>query len=146
MGPVYHGQPGALPVAGTTLKRCTLPGRRQAGAHWEREAESFLRSRGLNLLHRNFRCRFGEIDLVMEDDATIVFVEVKYRKNNRHGSGAHAVTVQKQGRISRTAAWYLARHPHRAEQNCRFDVVSIDPGKETHGIQWIRNAFYSTTG
>jgi putative endonuclease len=80
----------------------------------------------------------------MEDGDTVVFVEVKYRENRQHGSGADAVTVQKQGRISRTAAWYLARHPHRSEQNCRFDVVSIDPGNR--GIQWIRNAFYSTTG
>jgi putative endonuclease len=133
-------------VAGATLKRHALPDRRQAGKHWERSAESFLRARGLNVLHRNFHCRFGEIDLVMEDGATVVFVEVKYRESNRHGSGAHAVTVQKQGRISRTAAWYLARHPHRAEQNCRFDVVSIDPAKDNQGIHWIRNAFYSTTG
>lgn len=120
--------------------------RRKAGARWERAAESFLNSRGLNLLHRNFHCRFGEIDLVMEDGDAVVFVEVKYRESNRHGSGADAVTARKQGRISRTAAWYLARHPHRAEQNCRFDVVSIDPGKGKRGIHWIRNAFYSTTG
>lgn len=133
-------------MAGATLKGRARPDRRQTGAHWERTAESFLLSNGLNLLHRNFFCRFGEIDLIMEDRSTIVFVEVKYRRSGLHGSGANAVTEQKQGRISRTAAWYLARHPHRADQDCRFDVVSIDPGQEERGIQWIRNAFYTTTG
>lgn len=133
-------------MAGPTLSRSRQADRRKAGAHWERSAETFLNSRGLNLLHRNFHCRFGEIDLVMEDGETVVFVEVKYRESSQHGSGADAVTTRKQDRISRTASWYLARHPHRAEQNCRFDVVSIDPGKGNRGIQWIRNAFYSTTG
>jgi len=117
---------------------------RQSGARWEKTAESFLLDRGLKLLQRNFSSRFGEIDLIMEDNETVVFVEVKYRKCNQHGSGAEAVTFHKQGRISRTAAWYLALNPHRAEQFCRFDVISIDPQKKDQGINWIENAFYST--
>ena len=117
---------------------------RQSGAQWEKTAESFLRRQGLTLLQRNFSSRFGEIDLVMEDQKTVVFVEVKYRKSNQHGSGADAVTFHKQGRISRTAAWYLVKNPHRAEQICRFDVISIDPQKGDQGIDWIENAFYST--
>lgn len=117
-----------------------------AGTHWEKVAESFLRSEGLNLLHRNFSCRFGEIDLVMEDGAVVVFVEVKYRTSNSHGSGAEAVTLQKQQKICRTAAWYLARNPHRAEQPCRFDVISMDTGQGNPGIHWIKNAFYTDTG
>ncbi len=119
---------------------------RQKGAHWEKTAESFLRSNGLKLLQRNFTSRFGEIDLIMEDDKTVVFVEVKYRTNTRHGSGADAVTIQKQGRISRTASWFLVKNPHRAEQFCRFDVVSIDPQQKEYEISWIKGAFYSTTG
>lgn len=82
----------------------------------------------------------------MEDGATIVFVEVKYRKCDHYGGGANAVTNHKQGRISRTAAWFLARHPAKGEQNCRFDVVSIDPGQAEQGIHWIRNAFYTNIG
>ena len=117
---------------------------RQTGAQWEKTAESFLRGQGLKLLQRNFFSRFGEIDLIMEDGKTVVFVEVKYRKSNHHGSGAEAVTFHKQGRISRTAAWYLVKNPHRAEQFCRFDVISIDPQKRDQGINWIKNAFYST--
>jgi putative endonuclease len=121
-------------------------GSRHSGARWEKTAESFLRKHGLKLLQRNFTSRFGEIDLVMEDEDTVVFVEVKYRKSSQHGSGADAVTFHKQGRISRTAAWYLAKNPHRAEQVCRFDVISIDPQKGDQGIDWIENAFYSTIG
>lgn len=82
----------------------------------------------------------------MQDGQVIVFVEVKYRKSNQHGSGADAVTFHKQGRISRTAAWYLAKNPHRAECVCRFDVISINPKQEDKGLNWIRSAFYSTLG
>ncbi|NOR20956.1 MAG: YraN family protein [Xanthomonadales bacterium] len=120
--------------------------RRLAGALWEKTAESFLLGRGLKLLQRNFSSRFGEIDLIMEDGDTVVFVEVKYRKSSKHGSGADAVTFHKQGRISQTAAWYLAKNPQRAEQVCRFDVLSIDSQKKDQGINWIKSAFYSTTG
>ena len=116
----------------------------QSGAQWEKTAESFLCDHGLSLLQRNFSSRFGEIDLIMEDEATVVFIEVKYRNNSRHGSGADAVTPHKQGRISRTAAWYLTKNPGRAEQVCRFDVISIDPQKRDQGIHWIKSAFYST--
>jgi putative endonuclease len=119
---------------------------RKSGTHWEKTAESFLRTQGLKLLYRNFSSRFGEIDLIMQDQQTVVFVEVKYRKSNYHGSGADAVTFHKQGRISRTAAWYLAKNPHRAEQVCRFDVISIDPERGDQGINWIKGAFYSTVG
>ncbi len=123
-----------------------LAGRRQAGSQWEKTAETFLCARGLKPLQRNFTSRFGEIDLIMEDDKTVVFVEVKYRVNKSHGSGADAVTLHKQRRISLTAAWFLAMNPARAEQYCRFDVISIDPGKGDEGITWIKSAFYSTTG
>ena len=117
---------------------------RKWGTHWEKTAESYLRASGLKLLQRNFSCRFGEIDLIMEDEQTIVFVEVKYRKSAQHGSGAEAVTFHKQDKISRTASWYLAKHPHRADQFCRFDVVSIEPETTDQNIHWIKSAFYST--
>jgi putative endonuclease len=121
-------------------------GGRKSGSHWEKTAESYLRSQGLKLLQRNFSSRFGEIDLIMRDGQTVVFIEVKYRKSNRHGSGADAVTFHKQGRISRTAAWYLAKNPHRAESVCRFDVISINPNEKDQDIDWIKSAFYSTIG
>jgi putative endonuclease len=119
---------------------------RQHGQRWERAAESYLCRHGLKLLERNFSSRFGEIDLIMEDTGTVVFVEVRYRKSTLRGSGAETVTLQKQGRLSRTAGWYLAKHPARAEQYCRFDVVSIDSQQSDPCVNWIRNAFYSTIG
>ena len=82
----------------------------------------------------------------MEDEGTLVFVEVKYRKSSDHGSGAEAVTYYKQGKISRTAAWFLATNAQWAEQICRFDVISIDPQKRDQEIDWIKAAFYSTIG
>jgi len=121
-------------------------GSRKSGSFWEKAAETFLLNQGLKLLQRNFSSRFGEIDLIMEDEQTIVFIEVKFRRDNQHGSGADAVTFHKQGRISRTAAWYLANYPHRGEQFCRFDVISINPKQGDSGINWIKAAFYSTIG
>ena len=118
----------------------------RSGEHWEKVAESFLHSNGLKLVQRNFSSRFGEIDLIMEDEKTLVFIEVKYRASNQHGSGSEAVNFHKQNRISRTAGWFLAKYPHKAEQNCRFDVISIDPLKKDQGIHWIKGAFYSTIG
>lgn len=119
---------------------------KRSGQHWEKVAESFLHSNGLKLVQRNFSSRFGEIDLIMEDEKILVFIEVKYRANSQHGSGSEAVTPYKQNRISRTAGWFLAKHPHKAEKNCRFDVISIDPLKKDQGINWIKGAFYSTIG
>jgi putative endonuclease len=119
---------------------------RQSGERWEKTAELYLLDQGLKLLQRNFTSRFGEIDLIMEDRNTIVFVEVKYRKSHQHGSGADAVTFHKQGRISRTANWYLAKNPHRAVQVCRFDVISISSQNGKQCINWISDAFYSTQG
>lgn len=119
---------------------------RERGQQWEKAAESFLIRNGLMLLERNFASRFGEIDLIMEDAGTIVFVEVRYRKSTLRGSGAETVTGQKQGRLSRTAGWYLAKNPAKAEQFCRFDVISIDSQQSEPCVNWIQNAFYSTIG
>lgn len=117
-----------------------------SGRYWERVAESFLRSRGLRLLERNYRCRLGEIDLVMEHATQLVFVEVRYRRSSTHGDGAASVGFYKQQRIVRAASSYLARHPRRSTQACRFDVVSIGGSPDQADIHWIRNAFESTHG
>ena len=145
MGAILIGSAGTIRMVNYPLNHPATGGRK-TGSHWERAAESYLRTQGLKLLQRNFSSRFGEIDLIMRDGQTVVFVEVKYRKSNEHGSGADAVTFHKQERISRTAAWYLVKNPHRAESICRFDVISIDPGENDQGIDWIKNAFYSTFG
>ena len=114
---------------------------RQQGQRWEKAAEAFLHRRGLRTLARNYHCRFGEIDLVMLDDPILVFVEVRYRRRARHGSGADTVTRTKQRRLISAARLYLRGHTAHAQRACRFDVISIGTGTEGTELQWIRAAF-----
>ena len=115
--------------------------KRAAGREWEKATESFLRGHGLKTLKRNYQCRHGEIDLIMEEGDCLVFVEVRYRHRRAFGSGAETVDGRKQSKITRTAALFLSRHPRRAAQPCRFDVISIAEQQGRPRFQWIRNAF-----
>ena len=109
-----------------------LPGRDA-----ERQAEAFLESRGLAAVTRNWRCRFGEIDLVMRDGGTLVFVEVRLRSRGDFGGAAASVTAAKQKKLLAAARQYLAGL--REMPPCRFDVVALSgPGCDP---EWIRNAF-----
>lgn len=109
---------------------------RQIGDRAEQSALDYLQARGMNLLDRNFSCKMGEIDLVMEDQDTLVFVEVRYRNDSTRGSGAESITRSKMRKLMRTAEYYLLTHPERGTDDCRFDVVSMD-----ESIDWIQNAF-----
>jgi len=115
--------------------------RRSQGGQWEKVAESFLHKRGLKTLERNYYSRFGEIDLIMMDRQTLVFAEVRYRRDSAHGSGAESVTFTKQKRITRVAQRYLQQHRHHASLACRFDVISIGNEDGRVLLNWIRNAF-----
>lgn len=106
------------------------------GAEAERQAEIFLQDRNLVLVQRNFRCRFGEIDLIMRDAATIVFVEVRMRTNPSYGGAAESITRSKQLKLIQTAKHYLFSLGH--EPPCRFDAVLVSGRAE---IEWVRNAF-----
>jgi len=114
---------------------------RQKGFKWERAAESFLKQKGLKTLDRNFHMRFGEIDLVMLDGETLVFTEVRYRRNNAFGSGADSVTWTKQRKLISAARRYLQTHAWHCSRPCRFDVVSIDIQDGGPLLNWIQNAF-----
>ncbi|NIP18473.1 MAG: YraN family protein [Xanthomonadales bacterium] len=116
------------------------------GTHWEKSAESFLHRHGLKTVRRNYRCRLGEIDLVMRDGTGLVFVEVRYRGRDSHGSGADTVGHRKCARIARTAALFLGRNPAYAAFHCRFDVISIGKADGRTEFNWIRNAFQSPLG
>jgi putative endonuclease len=109
----------------------------ERGGDMERLAERWLGAQGLTLVARNVRCRHGEIDLVMRDAATLVFVEVRYRQNARFGGAVASVDRPKQARLAAAAAWYLQRHP--TPLPCRFDVLAIASGGAS--IDWIRHAF-----
>jgi len=133
MGPVPPRDAGAL--LWRPLK--AHPG----GSRWEQLAEDHLRNQGLRTLARNFHCRLGELDLVMGDGPTTVFVEVRYRRNTRHGTAAETVTHKKQLKMSRAAGIFLSRRPTLATGPCRFDVVGISGPAEHPTIEWISNAF-----
>ncbi|OJZ17586.1 MAG: YraN family protein [Thiobacillus sp. 65-29] len=106
------------------------------GKSAEARAEAHLAAHGLKPVTRNWRCRFGEIDLVMQDGATLVFVEVRLRRNADYGGAAASVTPAKQKKLLATARLYLAGLANVPP--CRFDVVALDGNTVA---DWIRNAF-----
>lgn len=105
-----------------------------SGQAGEDAALAYLQQHGLVLAERNFRCKSGEIDLILRDGATLVFVEVRRRADTHHGGAAASVTPAKQARLLRAAQFYLLRY--RAPPACRFDVIAIDGGAMT----WLKNA------
>ena len=122
------------------------PTSRQVGQYWERKAESFLHRRGLTTRERNFNCRAGEIDLIMNDGNMLVFVEVRFRNNVAYGSGADTVSTRKQKRLTRAALYFLCRNPRFSLKPCRFDVISVGKSQGQTEFRWIRNAFESLSG
>ena len=112
------------------------------GAKAEQLALDYLCEYGLRCLTRNFRCRFGEIDLILLDDDCLVFVEVRYRSRNRYADAAMSVGKAKQRKIILTASYFLRGRINFANAVMRFDVVAIDSAAEgQYTIQWLKDAF-----
>ncbi len=107
------------------------------GQRAEELCADLLRRAGLRILARNWRCRLGEIDLVAEEAGTLVFAEVRLRRDARYGGAAESVTAAKRARLVAAARLYLAG---RGGAPCRFDVLLLD-GLAPTRVQWIRNAF-----
>jgi len=105
----------------------------------ENAALTYIQQRGGKLVERNFNCRLGEIDLIIQDESTLAFVEVRFRSNASHGNAAESVTARKQQRIIRAAQFYLSRTQQQAV--CRLDVLTIDSANGQLQIEWIKNAF-----
>lgn len=120
-------------------KRLYTGVRRLKGAEAERLAETFLQDQNLVLLQRNYRCRLGEIDLIMRDSETIVFVEVRMRGSRNYGGAAESITSTKQQKLIQTAKHYLLIL--NREPPCRFDAVLLSDLSDRNGIEWIRDAF-----
>lgn len=106
------------------------------GKFAENRAEKLLAAAGLRILERNYRCRHGEIDLIAQDDTTLVFVEVRSRSRRDFGTAAESITSAKQRRIIAAAKHYLATLPRMPA--CRFDAVTLDQGGEP---VWLKSAF-----
>jgi putative endonuclease len=114
---------------------------RAAGAAFEQRACRELERAGLKLLARNYTTRYGELDLVMRDHETLVFVEVRHRVRASHGDAVASITTTKQTRLIQTAQLWLAAHPQHAQRACRFDVVSYDGPAESAEMHWLQAAF-----
>ena len=116
--------------------------RRQLGAIGEDAAVRALRRRGYQIRDRNVRCPMGELDLVAEDDGTLVFLEVKTRSTSDYGSPFEAISPFKQRRLQRLAVYYLATH-RLTDRPCRFDAVSVsvDPAGRIRGVEVLVHAF-----
>jgi len=110
--------------------------RAAVGSEKEQLGCRYLEGRGLRLVARNYRCRHGEIDLVMRDGDTLVFVEVRFRRSTRFGGAASSVDGHKQQRLAAAAGHYLQSHP--SPLACRFDVLAIGAADQ---IDWIKDAF-----
>jgi putative endonuclease len=110
---------------------------REKGTLYEEKALEFLKGRGYQLLTRNFYSKYGEIDLIVKKDCFIVFVEVKYRKNDFFGSGMEAVNKKKQRRIYLTAMKYIQNN-NLEDADFRFDLISFSGEKLT----WNRDIIW----
>lgn len=112
-----------------------------SGVRAEDIALRYLKQRGLMAIMRNFRSKGGEIDLVMRDGTTTVFVEVRYRADDRYGSAAESINLVKQARVLAAARSYLQLHAHAADHPCRFDAVVLRGDLERPAVEWIVDAF-----
>jgi len=107
------------------------------GSVAEARALDYLQGQGLRLLARNWRCKLGELDLVMQDGDTVAVIEVRSRSRTDFGAAAETVDARKLARRVRATRLWLARRPELAERPLRFDVVTLDAG----ALEWRREAF-----
>ncbi len=110
--------------------------KQKSGENAEQRALEFLLSQKLTLLTRNYHCRMGELDLVMQQNDVLVIIEVRYRQSERFGGALESITRQKQSRIIAATQYYLMQH--NINPVVRFDVVAINASQD---INWIQNAF-----
>lgn len=116
-----------------------MPTRQEVGTDAEDRAEAMLRRAGLRPITRNYRCRGGEIDLIMRDGSHLVFVEVRYRRSNAFGGALASIDARKRRRLVVAAQHYLMASGWQGP--CRFDAVGL--GSQPQDQQWVRDAFAS---
>lgn len=115
---------------------------RHRGQYYEELALQYLQRQGLSLLVRNWHSRLGELDMVMLEDDELVFVEVRYRKNQLFGGALDSITPAKQQKIIAAATAWLQQHPEQQMRNCRFDVVAMHGNDQAgYGFNWVQQAF-----
>lgn len=112
---------------------------REKGFNAESRAVRFLRRKGLKIKHQNYQCKVGEIDIIALDENSLVFIEVRHRKNQQFGSPAETVDYRKQQKIIRTSQYFLQQN--KMDIACRFDVIESISSNGKEEFNWIRNAF-----
>jgi putative endonuclease len=113
----------------------------QIGKYGEQEALAYLQKLGFSLIQENYRCYQGEIDLIMQDQDDIVFVEVRVRHRIDFGNALESITRNKMNKLIRAATHFLQWKKWLNKVNSRFDVIAIQPAKSGMQIEWIKNAF-----
>ncbi|WP_446830611.1 YraN family protein [Candidatus Foliamicus sp.] len=126
--------------SGDALTRCRKLAAASAGQKAESDARRYLTARGLEFLAANYRCRYGELDLVMRDGACLVFVEVRARRSASAGAPEASLSARKWRCLTRAARCFISDHPKFGGMMLRFDVVGILTHGPHAGIRWIRNA------
>ncbi|GAB2191318.1 YraN family protein [Sessilibacter sp. MAH2] len=111
------------------------------GKSAEQFAEAYLIQNGLKYLARNYACRGGEIDLILEKSNCLLFVEVKFRSRSDYGYAQEMVSLSKQKKIIRAAQYFLIEHPKYKNYDCRFDVIALQKTAAKIEVNWIKNAF-----
>jgi len=113
----------------------------QHGSRAETLAQAYLLKRGLTAITHNYRCKCGEIDLIMQEADSLVFVEVRYRASQRFGTAAETIFPDKIRRLRCTAEYFMQHKPRYAELFSRFDVIGITGPLDAPQIDWIKDAF-----
>ena len=128
---------------------------KKIGTQTEKFACHYLKTQGLSLVTRNYACRFGEIDLIMQDKESLVFIEVRFRRDSRFGHSIETVDTVKQNKLIKTAEYYLQYHSLLDAISCRFDVLGVSPSTKpkkwfekrntsqyySAQVEWVKNAF-----
>lgn len=122
-------------------KQALVSPSQKLGGHYEELVCAYLQEAGLRLLERNYLSRHGEIDIICLDRNTLVFVEVRFRRKQKHGHALETVNLRKQRKLVQTAKVYLQRKRLYGEMACRFDVVGVVMEDDKPVYHWIRNAF-----
>ncbi len=116
-----------------------ITGALSAGVQAEMRAEKFLQQQGLITQVKNYRCKLGEIDLIMTHNNDLIFVEVRLRSHSQFANAAESVTIRKQTKIIKAAQRYLQERQLTETANCRFDVIAFSDNISPP--EWIKNAF-----
>ena len=119
----------------------TLLNKREFGEQLENFAQATLKKSGCKIVETNYLCKLGEIDIIIKDQNTLAFVEVRYRKNANFGGALESVDYKKQQKIIKAAQLYLIQKKQSNAIACRFDVFAIEGPLNRLDYQWIKNAF-----